>query len=147
MALIARLETMHGEERELYVRLNNLDQLKNHPEGGGDLLRFRGYLSKEAFDRRCHFVWEQVIECEIDVAEPVWPQAYAALKAHDPTAAIDPPRDPREGLPPLEADSSAELIARHDAAAQEHAITSAEHEARLHAAERLRTALSTARDA
>jgi hypothetical protein len=147
MALIARLETAHGEERELYIRLNNLDQLKNHPEGGGDRARFRGYLSKEAFDRRCHFVWEQVIECEIDVAEPVWPQAYAALKAHDPTVAIDPPRDPREGLPALNPHSSAELIARHDAAAQEHAITRAEYQARLGAAERLRAALRTARDA
>ncbi len=91
MALKMKLQTSFGETRDLYVRINNVEQLKNHDEGGPDEVRFRGYLSKKAFDERRAFVWEMVLPCDIDVSKPTWPQAYAALKKYNPAAGIEKP--------------------------------------------------------
>jgi hypothetical protein len=87
MAVKAKLLTDFGEERELYVRLNNFDQLANH--GVPAIARFRGYVSKEAFENGSRFVWEQLIEFDGDAPDEPWKAAYAALKAHNPTAEIE----------------------------------------------------------
>jgi hypothetical protein len=85
MAISALLMTTFGEERTLYVRLNNAEP-SNH--GVPTHALFRGYISKEAFDAGSGYVWEKAIEFMADVSLPLWPQAYAALVAQegfDPT--------------------------------------------------------------
>lgn len=77
MALQATLETSYGETRPLYVRINNVEA-SNH--GVQAVALARGYLSKQAFDERKAYVWEQTIEFTPDVSLPLWEQAYAALR-------------------------------------------------------------------
>lgn len=76
MALLAEVETIHGEKRKLYIRLNNVE-VSNH--GVGSRALFRGFLSEQAFKEQKHFLWEEYIEFKPDVSKPVWEQAYAAL--------------------------------------------------------------------
>lgn len=76
MAIKATVTTPHGEERELYIRLNNVES-SNH--GVASHALFRGFLSKEAFESGAHFLWEREVEFRADVSLPLWPQAYAAL--------------------------------------------------------------------
>lgn len=76
MAIKAIVPTQFGEDREVYIRLNNVEA-SNH--GAMSLALFRGFLSKEAFQSGAHYVWEQWIEFTPDVSQPLWEQAYAAL--------------------------------------------------------------------
>ncbi|EOX3456117.1 hypothetical protein ACPFUK_003332 [Vibrio cholerae] len=78
MAVLAKVVTMHGEEKELYVRLNNVE-VSNHGVQANAL--FRGFISREAFDNGFHYVWEREFQFTADVSKPVWEQAYAQLKA------------------------------------------------------------------
>lgn len=78
MAIKANVQTKFGEERELYIRLNNVEA-SNH--GVTTHALFRGFLSEEAFKSGAHYIWEQNIEFLADVSKPIWEQAYAALKA------------------------------------------------------------------
>lgn len=78
MAIKAKVETMYGEDRELYIRLNNSD-VSNH--GEVSYAKFRGFLSKEKFDEGAHYLWEQDVEFVADVTQPLWGQAYQALKS------------------------------------------------------------------
>lgn len=77
MALQARLETIFGEERELYVRINNVEA-SNH--GNLATALARGYLNEQAFLERKAFVWERPFAFAANVSEPLWLQAYAALR-------------------------------------------------------------------
>ncbi len=77
MAVLAKVTTMHGEERELYVRLNNVD-VSNHGVHANAL--FRGFVSREAFESKFHYVWEQEVKFLADVSKPLWEQAYSQLK-------------------------------------------------------------------
>ncbi|VVP78383.1 hypothetical protein [Pseudomonas fluorescens] len=87
MAIQATVTTVYGEERLLYIRLNNMET-SNH--GVTSQAKFRGFLSMEAYDNKNHFMWEQDIEFIADVSQPLWPQAYEALKAEaDLTDAVD----------------------------------------------------------
>lgn len=86
MAVIAHLETEFGESRDLYVRLNNFEQLANH--GVPAVARFRGYLSEEAFRGGRGFVWEMLVPFDADAPAEPWQLAYAALRAHDAAAPI-----------------------------------------------------------
>lgn len=87
MALKATVETMHGESRELYIRLNNVEA-SNH--GAPATALFRGFLSQEAFQSRKHYVWEREIQFAPDVSQAIWPQAYASLKAEpDMAGSVD----------------------------------------------------------
>ena len=76
MAITAKVRTMFGEEREVYIRLNSVES-SNH--GWPSHALFRGFLSKEAFQAGAHYVWEKEIEFTPDVSQPIWEQAYAAL--------------------------------------------------------------------
>lgn len=77
MAIQATVTTEFGEERNLYIRLNNIET-SNH--GVTSQVKFRGFLSQEAFDDKKHYMWECDIEFVADVSQPLWPQAYTALK-------------------------------------------------------------------
>lgn len=76
MAITAKVQTMFGEERDVYIRLNSIEA-SNH--GWASHALFRGFLSKEAFQAGSHYVWEKEIEFKPDVSKPIWEQAYAAL--------------------------------------------------------------------
>jgi hypothetical protein len=87
MGVIATLETTYAERREMYVRLNNIEQLSNH--GIMAVARFRGFASKDAFEAGKPFIFEILIEFEADITKTIWKQAYAALKAHDPVTPLN----------------------------------------------------------
>lgn len=78
MAIQAKIRTQFGEDREVYIRLNNVES-SNHGEKSTAL--FRGFLSQEAFKSGAHYVWDQTVEFDCNVSLPIWPQAYAALIA------------------------------------------------------------------
>ena len=81
MAISATVTTMFGEDREVYIRLNNVEA-SNH--GVKAIATFRGFLSADAFSAGAHFVWGTEVEFDCDVSQPIWPQAYAALAtAHE----------------------------------------------------------------
>lgn len=77
MAIQAKVDTEYGEERSLYIRLNNIEA-SNH--GVPCNVKFRGFISKEAFDSGSRYLWEKDIEFLADVSLPLWTQAYEALK-------------------------------------------------------------------
>lgn len=83
MAIKIKEETMFGEERELYVRLNNVEA-SNHGERATAL--FRGFLSEQAFRDGKHYVFEKTVEFVADVSTSLWEQAYVALKSEYPEA-------------------------------------------------------------
>lgn len=78
MAIKATVETIHGEVRELYIRLNNVE-VSNH--GAQSVAKFRGFISQEKFASGANFLWERDIEFDADVTQPLWGQAYQALKS------------------------------------------------------------------
>ena len=78
MAIQASVETDAGEARSLYIRLNNMEA-SNH--GKPAVALFRGFVSQEAFEGGGHYLWEREVAFDADVSAPLWPQAYAALKA------------------------------------------------------------------
>lgn len=77
MAIQATVTTKYGEDRSLYIRLNNMES-SNH--GVASQAKFRGFLSQEAFLAGKHYLWERDVEFVADVALPLWPQAYEVLK-------------------------------------------------------------------
>lgn len=77
MAILATVLTVYGEERELYIRLNNTE-VSNH--GVKSTALFRGFLSKDAFDAGSHFMFEKQVEFTANVSEPIWEQAYTVFK-------------------------------------------------------------------
>ncbi|MDW3059223.1 hypothetical protein [Vibrio sp. 1978] len=81
MAILANVQTKHGEDRELYVRINNVEA-SNH--GVKSSVLFRGFLSQSAFNDGYHYLYEEVIELIVDPASPIWEQAYLAYKAKYP---------------------------------------------------------------
>lgn len=83
MALQATLETVHGDLRALYIRINHA-QVSNHGQPASALAR--GFVSRAAFEAGKSFVWEQGLTFDADVSQPLWAQAYAALRA-DPALA------------------------------------------------------------
>jgi len=80
MALMATVPTQFGEDRAVYIRLNNIEA-SNHGVPAQAL--FRGFLSQAAFESGAHYVWEKRVEFAPDVSQPLWPQAYAALCAEE----------------------------------------------------------------
>lgn len=84
MAIKATVIDSFGEERSLYIRLNNVES-SNH--GVASTAKFRGFISQQAFIDKCHYLWESDIAFDADVSRPLWPQAYAALKAEYPLVA------------------------------------------------------------
>ncbi len=80
MAIQATVTTQFGEDREVYIRLNNIEA-SNHGVPASAL--FRGFLSREAFEAGAHYVWETQVEFQPDVSQPLWPQAYEELKAQE----------------------------------------------------------------
>lgn len=76
MAIMAEVETLHGETRKLYIRLNNVEA-SNH--GVKCRALFRGFLSEKAFKEGKHFLWEEYVEFDGDATGKHWEQAYAAL--------------------------------------------------------------------
>lgn len=76
MAIKAKVTTPFGEDRELYIRLNNVEASNHH---AASVALFRGFLSKEAFQAGSSFLWEKQIEFTPDVSKPLWQQAYVAL--------------------------------------------------------------------
>ena len=83
MALKAKLETMYGDKRSLYIRINNV-QVSNHGVMATALAR--GFISEAAFNDGKAYLWEKNISFVADVSQPLWAQAYATLCA-DPELA------------------------------------------------------------
>ncbi|ALN97537.1 hypothetical protein [Aeromonas sp. ARM81] len=81
MAVNAMVMTKFGEERELYIRVNNIES-SNHGVESNAL--FRGYISQEAFQGGAHYVWENNVSFIADVTIPLWDQAYGELKRSMP---------------------------------------------------------------
>ena len=77
MAIKATVVTEYGEQRELYIRLNNV-AVSNHGEPAKAL--FRGFASAEAFATHSRFLYELELDYAADVTQNVWDQAYCALK-------------------------------------------------------------------
>jgi len=77
MAILATVTTEHGEDRELYIRLNNMNA-SNH--GVYAKATFRGFASKAAFDEGKRYMYEHVVGFMADVSKPLWEQAYSELK-------------------------------------------------------------------
>ena len=77
MAIQATVNTEYGEARNLYIRLNNIEA-SNH--GVPCNVKFRGFVSQEAFNEGSRYLWEMDIEFMADVTLPLWAQAYDALK-------------------------------------------------------------------
>jgi len=78
MAIKVSVKTIHGETRELYVRLNNVEA-SNHGVSSNAL--FRGFVSQEAFENGSHYIYEEFIKFFPNVDLPLWQQAYDALKS------------------------------------------------------------------
>ena len=78
MAIKALVTTSFGEDRELYIRLNNLEA-SNHDVESTAL--FRGFASQAAYEEGKGFMWERDIMFKPDVALPLWGQAYEVLKS------------------------------------------------------------------
>lgn len=78
MALQKRVIDDLGRDVELYVRINSAE-VSNHGVMGHFL--FRGYASKDAFTGGGRYLWEQSLECPVDVGAPMWCQAYDAIRA------------------------------------------------------------------
>ena len=78
MAIKAIVETVHGEERELYIRLNGIE-VSNH--GVESIAKFRGFLSQDKYNAGANYLWEQDVEFMADVTQPLWGQAYQTLKS------------------------------------------------------------------
>lgn len=81
MAVTASVQTQHGEDRELYVRINNVEA-SNH--GVASSVLFRGYLSQSAFNDGYHYLYEEVLELIVDPSLPIWEQSYQAYKSKYP---------------------------------------------------------------
>lgn len=77
MAIQATVNTEFGEERILYIRLNNIEA-SNH--GVLSNVKFRGFISKEAFEGGSRYLWEKDMDFLANVDLPLWAQAYSALK-------------------------------------------------------------------
>lgn len=86
MAIMATVETVYGEERELYIRLNNVDA-SNH--GVAATAKFRGFLSEQAYTNGASYVWEKDVEFNADVTRSLWVQAYLELKLTMETQCVD----------------------------------------------------------
>lgn len=76
MAITEKIKTSFGEERECYIRLNNMET-SNHGMPAKAL--FRAFLSQAAFKDGAHYVAEFDIEFDADVSKPIWKQAYVSL--------------------------------------------------------------------
>ena len=76
MAVMATVKTQFGEDRAVYIRLNNIEA-SNH--GFPATALFRAYISKEAFAAGAQYVWEHQVTWNADVSQPLWSQAYLAL--------------------------------------------------------------------
>lgn len=86
MAIQATVTTNFGEDRELYIRLNNVE-VSNHGSPASAL--FRGFLSQAAFVDGANYMWEQSVAFEADVAGGLWGQAYAELKVQLGVECVD----------------------------------------------------------
>ena len=78
MALQKRVIDDLGRDVELYVRLNSAE-VSNHGVMGHFL--FRGYASKDAFIGGGRYLWEYSLEVSVNVSEPIWKQAYDAIRS------------------------------------------------------------------
>lgn len=76
MAIQATIETVYGESKSAYIRLNNVE-VSNHGVKANAL--FRGFSSKEAFKSGKHYLYEKSIEFNANVSIPLWEQAYDEL--------------------------------------------------------------------
>ena len=83
MAVLINLTTSHGETRELYVRLNNVEA-SNH--GVETHALFRSYISREAFKSGANYIDEHPVSFIADVTKPLWEQAFSKLKELYPDA-------------------------------------------------------------
>lgn len=78
MAIITNVKTSFGEDRKLYIRLNSIEA-SNH--GELSTAKFRGFISQVAYQAGANYAWEYDAEFMADVAQPLWGQAYQALKS------------------------------------------------------------------
>lgn len=77
MAISAVVQTPYGEDRDLYIRINNIST-SNH--GVSSYALFRGFISREAFLAGSSYLWEKELELVLDVSQPIWTQTYLEIK-------------------------------------------------------------------
>ena len=84
MAIRGVLTTKFGEERECYIRINNVENSSNHNVKWKP--RLRGYLVDFTVDESPVYVWDSVeeglkIECDVDlnIQESCWSQMYKQI--------------------------------------------------------------------
>lgn len=87
MAIQGKVETDAGEDRELYIRLIDMD-INNH--GKPCYGMFRGFVSKDAFEngKQCLWEYEHPIE-DVEVTSNLWKQAYESLQNETVTVESD----------------------------------------------------------
>lgn len=76
MAIITKVETIHGENRELYLRVNNVEVVNHNVPATATI---RGFTSREAYESKKHYIYENVIDFNADVSGNLWEQAYNAF--------------------------------------------------------------------
>lgn len=79
MAVQVSMPMPWGETRSIYVRLNDFEQLANHDVPA--IARFRGYVSKQAFEEGAAFVLERLVSFPANAPDNPWSLAYEALMA------------------------------------------------------------------
>ncbi len=84
MAIRGTLVTKFGEERECYIRINNVENAANH--GISWQPRLRAYLVDFTIEASPPYVWASIeagleIECEVDLTIPKssWDQMYEQI--------------------------------------------------------------------
>lgn len=85
MAIRGSVITKFGEERECYIRINNVENAANHNVKWKP--RLRGYLIDFTVEESPAYVWDSIeegieISCNIDVSlqKSVWTQMYEQIK-------------------------------------------------------------------
>lgn len=81
MSLLATIETDFGESHPLYIKAVQLVVNEPFDRPASAQVLFYGYMSQKAKDDGRRAVWERAVEFTPDKTLPLWPQAYAALKA------------------------------------------------------------------
>ena len=83
MAIIGKVNTPAGEDRELYIRVITVTTPNNQPDGTLSVpavALFRGFASEDAFKAGGRYLWERELEFSPKFKADIRKEAYAALR-------------------------------------------------------------------